>query len=118
MTHTEKYNVQLLASFQARQVELYKQHLEGKFDWSTMSLYMVKEVYEHNLQDVFVVPFYIDWLLENKDNTLPFTSSSSFLTALTDIDNFMAAVVNLIDRELTDDEVETAESIFLEKMAK
>jgi hypothetical protein len=30
----------------------------------------------------------------------------------------MAAVVNLIDRELTDDEVEVAESIFLEKMAK
>jgi hypothetical protein len=118
MTHTEKYNVQLLASFQARQVELYNQHLTGKFDWSTMSLLMVKEVYEHNLQDVFVVPFYIDWLLENKDNTLPATSSGSFLTALTDIDNFIAAVVNLIDRELTDDEVETAESIFLEKMAK
>ena len=118
MTHTEKYNVQLLASFQARQVELYKQHLEGKFDWSTMSLYMVKEVYEHNLQDVFVVPFYIDWLLENKDNTLPFTSSGSFLTALTDIDNFIAAVINLIDRELTAHEIVFAESIFLEKMAK
>jgi Holliday junction resolvase RusA-like endonuclease len=79
---------------------------------------MVKEVYEHNLQDVFVVPFYIDWLLDNKDNTLPFTSSGSFLTALTDIDNFMAAVVNLIDRELTDDDAQTAEVIFLEKMAK
>jgi hypothetical protein len=30
----------------------------------------------------------------------------------------MAAVVNLIDRELTDDDAQTAEVIFLEKMAK
>jgi len=117
MTHTEQFQVQLLASFQAKQVELYNRHLKGEFDWSTMALHMLKELYEHNLQETVIVPVYIDWLLENKDSTLPFTSSGSFLTALTDIDNFIAGVENLIGREVTDDEWEYSEQILHEKLA-
>ena len=118
MTHTEQFQVQLLASFHVKQVELYDRHLDGEFDWSTMSLYMIKELYEHNLQDSIHVPWYIDWLLENKDNTLPFMSSGSFLTALTDVDNFISGVQNIIGRDVTDEEYDYSESIFLEKMAK
>ena len=117
MTHTEKLQVQLLASFQAKQVELYNQHLEGKFDWSTMSLHILKELYEHNLQETVIVPAYIDWLLDNKDTTLHFTSSGSFLTALKDIDNFITGVENITGRELTSHESVLSEYIFRDKLA-
>jgi hypothetical protein len=116
MTHTEYYKAGLLASMTAEHIKLYQRHLTGEFDWSTMSLYMIKEVEEHGFKDTVNLGFFIDWLLENQHNTLPFTSSGSFLTALKDIDNICAHFEVIIGRELTDDDFKHVQALLSERL--
>jgi hypothetical protein len=116
MTHTEYYKAGLLASMHVEHIKLYQRHLTGEFDWSTMSLYMIKEIEEHGFKDTVNLGFFIDWLLENQRNTLPFTSSGSFITALKDFDNYCAHFEVIIERELTDDDLEQLQALHSERL--
>ena len=114
MTHTELFNIELEVALAAKHVELYKEHLTGAFNFEAMVLKMVEEIFEHNVADKWNIPAFIEWTMSNKDNSLPFESSGSFMTALKDVDNFISHIESWIQdrREITEDDYEKIEELY------
>lgn len=55
---------------------------------------------------------YLEWYSDQMGNNLPHSSSGSFLTAVTDMDNFIYAIEGMDDTELSIEEYDMIESIF------
>ena len=71
-----------------------------------------KQAHEINSKSVMYVEEYFDWFLEsNKHNSLPYSSSGSFLTAITSPEYFYE---NELFEDLDDKEMSEIESKYLE----
>ena len=116
MNHTDRYNIELAASLAAQHVTLYKAHTHGAFDFPTMVLKMVTHIFDFGQEDYWNIPDFIEWAMSNKDNTLPFTSSGSFMTALCDQDNFISQLT--VRMVIDDEDYDEVVKIFNDKIKR
>lgn len=102
--------IKQLANQIKMQVEQYNRFKAGEISWDKMSLEMVKIIAKDPSQNVAM---FIEWLEDNKNNTLPERSSGSFYTALTDINNFFSLLeTNKYPDEFIDNHYNKIKTIF------
>ena len=90
-------------------LQLYRKHKNGNapvsgldfklFIFDVMEYYKTKDKLTNPKSNI---TFLIDWLLGQKDNTLPYPSSGSLEVALEDVDNFTSGIE--FDREMDEEE--------------
>ncbi len=108
--------IKQLANQIKMQVEQYNRFKAGEISWDKMSLEMVKIIAKDPSQNIVM---FIEWLEDNKNNTLPEQSTGSFYKALTDIDNFFSLLeLHNYSNDFFDDHYNKIKTIFNEIIFK
>ena len=111
----ERKNIKVITNvlYEGRRIlDIYEKHnspTDGK-KYDEFMLELTKTVVTENFKYIETKMF-LEWLFEQKGNTLPKQSSGSIHTALSDFDGFISGIEGYCD-ELSEEEHDFAEEVY------